>query len=136
MVPSGQLSATTALARPEPFTSSCRRSAKSVRPWSRAVAVSSSVRQAQAAGSRCGWPRRTPSHRGLASTEERRICRSRVRDLTTLAWGMDSVIRSIPSDLTALILLLQPGHQGLEVLHHGAGGEVLARGFLQHLPPV
>ena len=43
---------------------------------------------------------------------------------------------SVPADGPALVLLFEPGHQGLEILHHRSGGKVLPGGLTQHLAPV
>src|SRR5215813_2585756 len=43
---------------------------------------------------------------------------------------------SLPADLAALVLFLQPAHQRLEVVHHRASGDVFAGRFFQYFSPV
>ena len=37
---------------------------------------------------------------------------------------------SVPADLASFVLFFQPAHQRLEVIHHCAGGDIFAGGFL------
>src|SRR5437667_12167332 len=50
------------------------------------------------------------------------------RKANPIAYALNSVhgVRLIPPDRAPFVLLLQPAEQGLEILHHGAGREVLA----------
>ena len=41
-----------------------------------------------------------------------------------------------PTDLTAFVLFLKPGHQRLEVFRHRASGDVFAGRFLQNFAPI
>ena len=47
-----------------------------------------------------------------------------------------AVLRFLPTNLAALVLLLEPGHQGLEIIHHRAGRKIFAGRVLQHFSPV
>src|SRR5438552_1195726 len=42
----------------------------------------------------------------------------------------------LPADLAAFVLVFQPGHERLEVIHHRARGDVFACGFFQDFAPI
>ncbi len=69
-----------------------------------------------------------PRQWGFAEIEVERRCRRRPRGA--------SAGSSLPPDRPSLVLFLEPRHEGLEVVDHGAGREVLARGVAQDLAPV
>ena len=42
----------------------------------------------------------------------------------------------LPTDLPAFVLLFEPGHQRLEIVHHRAGRKIFAGRLFEHFAPV